>query len=444
MTTNATPIASQVPLGQSRRQSERVHTLVIGAGQAGLATSYWLQKAGIEHLLVERRPRFGGAWHDRWDSFTLVAPNYTLRLPGMPYAGPEPDAFMPREQVVKYVQDYAAFIGAPVRLGTGIDRLHVAEGRFCAESAATTFEAENVVLATGPYQRPKIPEIARFLSAHIQQLHSHDYRRPEQLAAGGVLVVGTGQSGTQIAEELLAAGRDVHLAVSMCAAAPRRYRGRDVIWWLMHSFLHGAEVGVKFPTVEDLPTPAARFACNPHLSGKDGGHDINLRQLARRGVHLYGRLESIRGVTAQFSDDLPERLLFADTKFDEELRPLFDAYIAAAAIDAPPDDRPPRDDFTPPTVTELDLDRKDVRSVLWATGYRLDFSWVELPVLDPWSYPKHVRGITTYPGLYVIGLPWLYSEPSAVFAGVGADAAHIVDHLARHRASKTLAPTAEL
>ena len=279
----STSVHTPIAAGPRRRAPEKVHTLVIGAGQAGLATSHWLQRAGIEHVLVDRRPSLGGAWHDRWDSFTLVAPNYTLRLPGMHYSGPDPDGFMPRDQVVRYVQDYAAFLGAPVRLGTGIDRLSTAQGHFHAQSGATSFQAENVVLATGPYQRPKIPVAARALPGHIQQLHSNEYRRPDQLADGAVLVVGTGQSGAQIAEELLQAGRQVHLAVSMCPSAPRRYRGRDCIWWLMQSFLHGAEVGVKFPTVEDLPTPAARFECNPHVSGKDGGHDLNLRQFARQG-----------------------------------------------------------------------------------------------------------------------------------------------------------------
>jgi putative flavoprotein involved in K+ transport len=416
------------------RGREQVHTLIIGAGQAGLATSYWLQKAGIAHLLVERRPSLGGAWHDRWDSFTLVAPNYTLRLPGLPYAGPDPDGFMPRDQVLRYVRDYGAFISAPVRLDTGIDRLSAANGHFEARSAHTTFHAENVVLATGAYPRPKLPVVARSLPDHIPQLHSNDYRRPGQLPDGAVLVVGSGQSGAQIAEDLMDAGREVHLAVSMCPGAPRRYRGRDCIWWLMQAYLHGAEVGVHFPTVGDLPTPAARFACNPIVSGKDGGHDLNLRRFVRRGAHLYGQLESISGATARFSGDLAERLRFADTKFDEEFRPLFDAYIAAAGIDAPPDDRPPPDDFEPATSTELDLDRAGVGSVVWATGYRLDFGWVDLPVLDQWGYPKHVRGVTTYPGLYAIGLPWLHSEPSSVFAGIGADAAHLAEHIARHRA----------
>lgn len=415
--------------GEDRHE---VHTLVIGGGQAGLATSYWLTQAGIQHLVLERQERLGGSWHDRWDSFCLVAPNYTLRLPGMPYAGPDPDGFMPRDEVVRYVQEYAGTVAAPLRLGTPVQRLNAANGRFEAHTGGTAFVARNVVLATGPYQRPKIPALSRGLASRVQQIHSHHYRRPAQLADGGVLVVGTGQSGTQIAEELHQAGRQVHLAVSTCPNAPRRYRGRDVIWWLMQWFLHGREVGVPFPTVDDLPSPAARFGCFPQLSGKDGGHDISLRRMAREGVRLHGRLESAGGACVRFSDDLPERLAAVDKAFDEKFRPRFDAYIAAAGIDAPPDDRPPRDDFVPPTTTELDLDAAGIGAVVWATGYELDFGWVDLPVMDEWGYPRHTRGVTVYPGLYAVGLPWLYSEPSSVFAGVGADAAHVVEHIARN------------
>lgn len=407
-----------------------VDTLVIGAGQAGLATSHWLTKAGVEHLVVDRRDRLGGAWHDRWDGFHLVSPNFSVMLPGMPYDGPDPDGFMSRDEIAKHVTEYASAVGAPVRLGTEVTRLTFADDLFTARTEGATFTARNVVLATGPYQRPKIPAAADRLPGHIQQLHSHDYRRPEQVARGAVLVVGTGQSGTQIAEELHAAGREVHLAVSKCFGVPRRYRGKDIGWWLVNTYLHGAEVGVGFPTVADLPSPAARFACHPIVSGKDGGHDINLRDFARRGIRLYGGVESADGATVRFSDDLAARLTAGDTRFDEEFRQLFDAYIAAAGIDAPPDDRPPPGDYVPPTALELDLDAAGVGAVIWATGYRLDFGWLDLPVLDEWGYPHHLRGVTTQPGLYAVGLPWLHSEPSAVLAGVGADAAHIVEHLA--------------
>jgi putative flavoprotein involved in K+ transport len=417
------------------KRSQTVDTLIIGAGQAGLATSYWLTEAGVEHLLLERRSQLGGAWHDRWDSFHLVAPNFVLRLPGMHYDGPDPDGFMGRDEVLRYVQDYAAHIRAPVKLGTSVKRLRASNRRFEAETEGTTFFARNVVLATGAYQRPKIPAASARLARHVQQLHSHDYRRPDQINGRAVLVVGTGQSGTQIAEELHAAGREVHLAVSMCPAAPRRYRGRDTIWWLLNCFLHGHDVGIAFPTVADLPSPAARFDCDPHLSGKDGGHEISLRQFARRGMQLYGKLESASDSMVRFSDDLAERLAFAESAFDREFRPMFDAYIAAAGIDAPPDDRPPYDEFMPSTVTTLDLDAAGIGTVLWATGYQLDFGWVELPVFDEWGYPRHLRGVTTFPGLYAIGLRWLHSEPSSVFAGVGLDAAHIVEHISKARGS---------
>ena len=275
---------------------ETVDTLVIGAGQAGVATSYWLTKAGVEHVVLERRDRLGGGWLDRWDSLCLVAPNFSILLPGKPYDGPDPDGFMPRDEVVNYLKEYAASFSAPVHLGAGVGRLTASDGHLQAtlEGGATT-RARNVVLATGPYQRPKVPAASATLSAHIQQLHSQDYRRPQQLADGGVLVVGTGQSGAQIAEELHDAGRDVHLAVSMCPGVPRRYRGRDVIWWLLQSFLHGAEVGVRFPTVADLPSPAARFGCLPHVSGQNRGHDISLRQFARRGISCTGSWKRRQG-----------------------------------------------------------------------------------------------------------------------------------------------------
>ena len=415
---------------------ETVDTLVIGAGQAGVATSYWLTKAGVEHVVLERRDRLGGGWLDRWDSLCLVAPNFTILLPGKRYDGPDPDGFMPRDEVVNYLKEYAASFGAPVRLGFGVKRLTASNDHLEATiEDGATIRASNVVLATGPCQRPKVPAASATLSAHIHQLHSQEYRRPQQLPEGAVLVVGTGQSGAQIAEELHDAGRDVHLAVSMCPGVPRRYRGRDVIWWLLQSFLHGAEVGVPFPTVADLPSPAARFGCIPHLSGKNGGHDISLRQFARQGVHLYGQLESAAGTIVRFSDDLEKRLAIADSAFDVKFKPRLDAYIAAVGIDAPADDRPPYDTFLPPTITKLDLDAAGIRSIIWATGYRLDFGWVHLPIFDEWGYPRQVRGVTTHSGLYAVGLPWLHSEASSLFAGIGADAAHIVEHIVRREQS---------
>ncbi|MEV6826009.1 NAD(P)/FAD-dependent oxidoreductase [Amycolatopsis sp. NPDC051102] len=409
----------------SRGTVERIHTLVIGGGQSGLATSHWLTEAGIDHLVVDRRDRLGGGWLDRWDEFCLVLPNFTLLMPGMPYDGDDLDSFMVRDDVVKYLSTYAAANSAPVQLETGITRLAATDGGFLAHSGDTTFQARNIVLATGPYPKPAIPAAARQFSGRIRQLHSNEYRSPGELPDGAVLVVGAGQSGAQIAEELHRAGRDVHLSVSKCFAAPRRYRGRDLGWWLLQVHLHGAEVGVEMKP----PPPAGRFAGNPILSGQGGGHSIDLRRLAPEGVRLYARLETADGTTARFADDLAERLVFAETQFDKTQRRLFDAYIAAAGIDAPPDDRPPADSFVPDIVTELDLAAAGIGSVIWATGYRLDFSWVDLPIFDEWGYPRHDEGVTVHPGLYAVGLPWLTSAASAVFVGAGADAAHIVEHI---------------
>ncbi|MBM0274318.1 flavin-containing monooxygenase [Micromonospora tarensis] len=411
-------------------ETERIDTLVIGGGQAGLSTSYWLSKAGVEHLVVDRRDRLGGGWQDRWEAFCLVLPNFTLLLPGMPYDGDDPDGFMPRDEVIGYVSRYASVIDAPVQLGTSVTRLTAAPQGFLAEAGDTTFQARNVVLATGPYPRPRIPAAAQTIDGHIQQLHSNDYRRPDQLADGAVLVVGTGQSGAQIADELRRAGRQVHLAVSRCATAPRRYRGRDLGWWLLQVFQRGAEVGVEMK----LPSPAARFAGNPILTGQDGGHDLDLRQFARDGMRLYGRLESADGTTVRFSDDLAERLVFAETQFDKTQRRLIDAYITAAGIDAPPDDRlPVGESPAPETTTRLDLTAAGINSVVWATGYQLGFGWVELPVFDEWGYPRHTRGITEHPGLYAVGLPWLHTAGSSVFGGIGTDTEHVVEHIAGRR-----------
>jgi putative flavoprotein involved in K+ transport len=269
------------------------------------------------------------------------------------------------------------------------------------------------------------------LPGRILQLHADAYRNPGQLPDGAVLIVGTGQSGGQIAEELLAAGREIHLAVSACPEAPRRYRGHDLIFWMMHLAEHGPAYGLNGLTVGQLPSPAARFACNPLVSGADGGHDIHLRDLGRRGVRLHGHLEAADDGELIFSDDLPERLGTVESVFYQRMQPMFDAYIAAAGLSEPPAAPPRKDDWLPPSEpARLNLDAANITSVLWATGYRLDFSILDFPVLDEWSYPRHVRGVTEQPGLYAVGLPWLTGHGSSIVAGVGRDAKYIAEHIA--------------
>lgn len=414
-----------------------METLVIGAGQAGLAMSYWLGRAGIDHRLVERRPAAGGAWPDRWDGFHLNTPNFSLRLPGMPYAGPDDDAFMPRDDVVAYLRRYAEAISAPVETGTDVLRLTRSDGSFAAETNKGTVTAATVVMAVGGYHKPHCPAFAAEVPGHITQLHTSGYRNPGQLPGGDVLIVGTGQSGGQIAEELHAAGRGVHLAVSQCPEAPRRYRGRDILYWMLELSMHGPEFGVAALSVDKLPSPAARFACNPLLTGADGGHDIHLRDLARRGIHLHGHLEGIEDGAAFFTDDLARRLAVVESGFPMRLGRAIDAYIAAASIPAPAPD-PPRDDgWLPPSRARIDFDADNIGTVIWATGFRPDFGFLDLPVLDEWNYPVHDRGaVIGAPGLYALGLPWLTTHASALLAGVGRDAEHIAHHLAGHLAAR--------
>ncbi|KUM32477.1 flavin-containing monooxygenase [Arthrobacter sp. EPSL27] len=408
-----------------------VDTLVIGAGQAGLATSYWLTRNGVEHELLERRDALGGAWQDRWDSFYLNTPNFGFLLPELTYNGPEPDAFLPRDEVIALFRDYAARIKAPVRLGTEVTRVGVAGGRFRVETTQGRWQARNVVLANGAFQVPRIPPAAVGLPGHLRQLHSHAYRNPRQLPGGAVLVVGTGQSGGQITEDLLDAGRQVHLSVSSCPEAPRRYRGRDVYHWILQLNLHGPDYGLNGLQADQLPSPAARFMCNPLISGNGGGHSIHVRDLGRRGVRLHGRFEGTDDGVLVFSDDLPARLALVEAGFRQRLGRMADAYIAAAGVDAPPAERPPADDWLPAdSGARLNLDAVGVTSVIWATGYGLDFGFLDVPVLDAWNYPRHSRGVTEVPGLYAVGLPWLTKHLSATLSVVGDDAEFVAGHIA--------------
>ncbi len=406
-------------------------TVIIGAGQAGLTTSYWLTQFGVEHQILERRDSLGGAFQDRWDSFYMNTPNLALDLPGMPYDGADRDAFISRDAVVNLFRRYAELIAAPVHTGVDVTRLSSAPGGgFNLETSLGNLRARNVVLATGAYQVPKIPALAAKLPAGMTQLHTHDYRNSSQLPTGAVLIVGTGQSGGQIAEELHAAGREVHLSVSVVPEAPRRYRGQDLIYWMLETGKHGPDYGVNALTTDALPSPALRFAPNPLLSGIDGGHAIHLRELGRRGMHLHGHLENVDDGAITFSDDLPERLATVESIFAQRSGRAIDAYIAAAGIDAPEQPPPPPDNWLPLDQAELNLVDANITSVIWGTGYKLDFQFVDMPLVDEWGYPRHSKGVTEIRGLYVVGLPWLTRHYSAIVGGVGLDAEYVAGRVA--------------
>ena len=404
-----------------------VDTVVVGAGQAGLIMSWHLQRAGREHLVIDRRETLGGGWQDRWDGFRLVSPNWITALPGYPYDGPDPDGFMVRAAISARVRDYASVIGAPVQPATELRRLRTdgATGRrFHLETSQGPIDADAVIVATGGFHDPKVPPGAAGFSTGVHQVHALHYRNPEQLPPGSVLVVGSGQTGLQLAEELHAAGREVVLSVGHCGRAPRRYRGQDWFWWVRQLIERGPELGPQLPTVEQLPERRARFACNPHLSGHGGGHDTNLRQMALDGIRLAGRFTEADGMVVRFAPDLADNLRFADGFFDARVRPLFDAFAERAALDLGPDDRV-SPEHEPPELTELDLAAAGISTVLWTTGFAPDYGWLDLPILDEFGVPRHVRGVSEVPGLSFIGLLFQHDNGSANLAGVGRDAAFL-------------------
>jgi len=408
----------------SHPRPRSVETVVVGAGQSGLIISSLLRQAGREHVLLDRRATLGGGWQDRWDAFQLVGPNWTVSLDGFPYRGTDPDGFMPRDEIIDHFRAYGAAIGAPVELDTEVTGLTSLEGgprRFRLETTRGTIETHRVVVASGPFGRPFIPPVAAAFDPSILQLHSHDYRNPDSLPSGGVLLIGSGQTGVQLAEELMAAGRSVTLAVGHCGRVPRTYRGMDVFWWLRQLATRGREVGTSLPTVEELPSPAARFRCNPQLSGHGTPHDTNLRQMAAAGLRLVGRLEGADGARAQFAADLAANLEFADSFFDEQFRDRCDTFALRQDLSLP-DDEPAQYAFTPPTIRQLDLVAEGIATVLWTSGYRAKLDWITLPVIDDVGLPIQTGGLTRIPGLSFIGTPWLVDMASANLVGLERDA----------------------
>ena len=404
----------------------RIDTVVVGAGQAGLVMSRFLRRAGRDHILIERRPTLGGGWQDRWDRFRLVTPNSLASLPDQPYDGPEPDGFMARDEVVRRIASYADTVDAPVALDTEVRRLGTrAGGGFVLETGDGTVQADHVVVATGGYHVPRIVAVAPSLPDGTTQIHSHAYRNEASLPSGNVLVVGSGQSGVQIAEELFDAGRQVYLSVGSAPRVPRRYRGRDFFGWLADVAIRGPAVGVNLPTVDTLPDPRLRLAANPHVSGHGGGHETNLRRMAANGITLLGRIAGVSGYTVRLAPDLPANLVRADAFFGERVQPMIDRFIDLAGIDAPPDDRVPFQ-FEPPVLAELDLRAAGVSTVIWATGYRLDYGWIDLPIFDEQGFPRHRRGVTDVPGLYFLGLLWQHTQASATLAGPTLDTPHLL------------------
>jgi putative flavoprotein involved in K+ transport len=405
------------------RMRESHDTIVIGGGQAGLIMSHHLSRIGREHVVLERR-RVAERWRtERWDSLTFQFPNRLIRLPGLAFSG-EPEAFASRDEILSFLERYAGHVGAPVRCGVEVQSLRREPGseRYQLVTPGGVLEARNVVIATGPYQRADLPPLAAGLPPRLLQLHASAYRNPEQLPSGAVLVVGSGASGCQIAEELAGANRTVYLSVSRHRRVPRRYRGRDLTDWL-------AALGMlAFTSPQWLH---GQSALPVTLTGVGGGHDIDLRRFAADGVRLAGYLTDARGETVRFADNVESILRTADEAY-HEFRAAVDAHLTATDGDAPPAGEsvpaPPRPAHAP--VRELDLRAAGVGSVIWSTGYQLDLGWVNLPVIDENGVPRHVESVTECPGVYFLGLPWLRTWSSTFLSGVGTDAEFLAEHIA--------------
>ncbi len=399
--------------------TEQIESVIIGGGQAGLATSYFLKQQGREHIVLEQAAQAGNAWRNgRWDSFTLVSPNWTFRLPGGEYDGPSPDGFMPRDEIVARFERYATDHRLPVQYGVRAESLEsTPDGRhYRIRAGGAAWVARNVVIATGVYQRPKLPRFAAALTPELTQIHSNAYRNPAALPPGAVLVVGSAQSGCQIAEELQQSGRRVFLSVGSAGRVPRRYRGKDIFEWLRL-------IGFFDQTADTLPSPAARFAGNPHLSGRGGGHTLNLHQLARDGVHLLGRLTDGRGARLRLAGDLKANLAKADA-FEAEMLGKIDAFIDRSGSSAPAESVPAqRDGYAVAEAGALDVRASGIHSIVWAIGYAFDFRFVKLPALESNGYPIQKSGVTEFPGLYFVGMSWLDQRKSGLLMGVGESAA---------------------
>jgi putative flavoprotein involved in K+ transport len=401
---------------------ERIETLIIGGGHAGLTMSHMLSQRDCSHCVVERH-RIAERWRtERWRGLRFQFPNWSVRLPDFPFRHSDPDGFATPEEIVNFIYKYAEMAAVPVRCGVEVTALRrLGSSSFVADTSDGPIEATNVVVATGPYQRPVKPKILAERT-DIFQLHTSGYTEPDQLPSGSVLIVGSGASGVQIAEELHRSGRTVFLSVGRHRRMPRRYRGHDLIWWLR-------ELGLERTPLENRGPDRAL----PLITGAYGGYTIDFREFASRGIILLGKAGSASGTTMEFAPDLAENVAHGDAAYTGFLD-LVDAHVERAGLDLPeePEARivaPAPMCLTAPMQT-LDLSAVGVGAVIWATGYDFDFSWIDVPVLDECGKPVHRRGISPVPGIYFIGLPWLARMNSSFLSGVGEDAAMIADHIA--------------
>jgi len=406
---------------------QRTTAVVIGAGQAGLAMSHCLGRHGVEHVVLERG-RVAERWRsERWDSLRLLTPNWMTRLPGLIYAGDEPEGFLGMPEVTGFLEDYARISRAPIETGTTVRSVQQLGDRYRVETDRGSWLAPVVVIATGYCDRPFVPALARSLPAAIHQTTPTAYRNPTSLPAGGVLVVGASSSGVQLADELARSGRDVTLAVGRHIRLPRRYRDRDIMWWLDRTGILTKPVA----KVEDIA--AARREPSLQLVGSPEGESIDLEGLRAKGVRLLGRLAGIEGRTLRFAGDLETTTAAAEHRLQRLLAKL--DRTAASLQHYVPMERVPTIRLWAP-ATSLDLRAEGISSVVWATGFRRDYGWLDVPVRDAAGELVHDGGVTPAPGLYALGLNFMRRRNSSFIAGAGDDAAELTPHVLAHLAAQ--------
>lgn len=414
--------------------SEKIDTLIVGGGQAGLAMSEHLGHAGVEHLVLERS-RIAERWRsERWDSLVANGPAWHDRFPTLEFSGIGPEGFPSKEMVADYMVEYAKQNATPIRCGVEVSRVSRLEGRggFRVETSDGVFEATNVVAATGPFQVPIIPAVVPD-DAGILQIHSSGYRNPDQLPAGAVLVVGAGSSGAQIADELLRSGRQVYLSTGPHDRPPRAYRGRDFVWWL----------GVLGKWDDEGVEPGSEHVTIA-VSGARGGHTVDFRQLAERGMNLVGRTESYQDGVLTFATDLAQNVANGDANYLSVLNEA-DAYVTRNGLDLPEEPEAhiigPDPKCVSDPIRELNMAEAGITSIIWATGFAVDYGWLQVDALDAEGKPKHQRGVSSEPGIYFLGLPWQSRRGSPFIWGVWHDAKHLAEQITTQQKYRDYRPS---
>lgn len=399
--------------------------IVIGGGQAGITMSFYLQKSGLKHLVLEKNSIFHGWKNERWDSFTLVTPNWQCDLPGLPYDGENPKGFMTGKQTVEWLNRFGKIVDAPVKEGVTVEHVYPSnENIYHIKTTQGEFTAEQIVVASGGYHSPIIPRMAEKIPKSVHQIHSAQYKNSHQLPPGNVLVVGSGQSGAQIAEDLHIDGRKVFLATGNAPRVARFYRGKDVVEWL-------EDMGYYQMSVQEHSLGEnVRQNTNHYVTGRDGGRDIDLRKFATEGMELFGLMTDFEDGELKFLLNLKNNLEKADNTYNN-INARIDAWIDQKNIDVeePPSSYSPV--WEPKTERDtLNLAESGITSIVWCIGFKPDFNWLDAPVFNGQGHPKHERGVTTQPGLYFIGLPWLHTWGSGRFSGVKQDAEYLIDVIA--------------